>query len=133
MARGFLHPRAAGRFKDRFLRERAAVFVGSTWTTPAMDPVTGLPLDAVPCALIPISDRQPGVTSDERAELAATRVLRFDPDVSIPENARVAVAGHLNPITGQTARWNVKRGTFVTERAPDTTALYKRCDVVRAT
>jgi hypothetical protein len=123
MARAFLHPRAAGSFRERFLRERASVFTGATWTTPLFTDVA--------CALLPV-DRQPATTAQGRAELAAIREFRFDPDVVVPEFARIEVAGHLAP-NGTTARWQPRAGTFVTETAPDGTALYKRCDLTRAT
>lgn len=129
MARALVHPRSAGSFKDRFLRDRATVYVGNTWTTIATDALGNL--SAVPCYLVPIS-RIPAATGAQRAELAAIRDFWFDPDRTIPEDARIMVSGHLAP-DGSPARWNVRRGTFIVERAPDGTVLYKRCDCTRAT
>lgn len=128
MARVLVHPRKAPSFKDRYLRDRATVYVGNTWTTVAADALGNL-VD-VPCYLVPIN-RQPAATSQERADLAAIRDLWFDPSRTIPEDARLTVVGHLAP-DGSLARWNVRRGTFIAERAPDGTALFKRCDCTRA-
>jgi hypothetical protein len=128
MARSLMHPRQAASFKDRFLRERVTAYTGTTYTTVATDALG--PLADVSCYLVPIN-RQAAATGDDRAELASIRDLWFDPDRTIPEGARVVVAGHLAP-DGSPARWNTRRGTFIVERAPDGTALYKQCDVTRA-
>lgn len=86
----------------------------------------------VACRLAHIN-RQPAATASERRELAAIRVLMWDPAFSpTTEALRVTVAGVTGPDGVTLAEWQVNAGTLATMRGPDGQPIYKRADVTRA-
>jgi len=62
-------------------------------------------------------------TSAERDELAARRVLLWDPAYTMPDYAQVLIGGD---------RWNVAQGTATAPRGPSGTVIFRRAIVVRA-
>lgn len=64
-----------------------------------------------------------GSTAPERSELAAMRVLYFDPAYSLPsDHCQVEVRGE---------RWNVLAGTVTDQRDESDVLIYRRCDLTR--
>ena len=66
----------------------------------------------------------PGATSQERDELAARRMLLFDPAYSMPDFAQVDIGGE---------KWNIVQGTAIAPRGPSGAIAFRRVDVTRAT
>jgi hypothetical protein len=62
-------------------------------------------------------------SAPERAELAAVRVLYFDPAYSLPsDHCQVEVRGE---------RWNVVPGTVTDQRDQRDVLCYRKCDLTR--
>ena len=61
--------------------------------------------------------------SEEREEMAARRMLLFDPSYTMPDYAQVVIGAE---------RWNVVQGTAIAARGPSGTVIFRRVDVVRA-
>ncbi len=59
----------------------------------------------------------------ERADIGSRRRLLWEEDYAMPESAQVEVAGE---------RWNVLAGTVGALRGPDSSVVYRRCEVTKA-
>lgn len=59
----------------------------------------------------------------EREDLGSRRRLLWEADYTMPDTARVVVAGE---------SWHVVAGTFGAMRGPRGEVVYRRCEVVRA-
>ncbi len=69
-----------------------------------------------------LSDSGGGRTAQERAELAAQRILIWDSAVEIPAHAQIQIAGQ---------RWAPLAESFAAPSVIDDSALYRRCQVTR--
>jgi hypothetical protein len=58
----------------------------------------------------------------EREDIGSRRRLLWDEVYTMPETAQVEVDGE---------RWNVSPGTYGALRGPDSSVVYRRCEVVR--
>jgi hypothetical protein len=65
--------------------------------------------------------RQNAPSMAQRAEFAAGRVLRWEHDYSMPDNAQLEIGGR---------RWNLRKDTIYQQRAGEH-ALYWTADIVR--
>jgi hypothetical protein len=91
------------------------------------DPTDGdfsvLATSGLRCQLAHVSGGS-ATTAPDRAELAAMRVLYFDPSYSLPsDHCQVEVRGE---------RWNVLAGTVTEQRNVSDVLVYRRCDLMRA-
>jgi hypothetical protein len=59
----------------------------------------------------------------ERGDIGSRRRLLWDEAYTMPETAQVQV---------DSERWNVLAGTVGAVRGPDSSVVYRRCEVVRA-
>ncbi len=75
------------------------------------------------CRLAYISRHVGQTTSGERVEIAQARRLLWEEAYTMPENAQIDVGGE---------RWNVRPGTLGSLRGPDSSVIYRRCEVVEA-
>ena len=80
---------------------------------------------SLPCLLQEIA-AQPPATGPQRAELADTALLYFDPAYTMPETAQVEVDSRPG------IRFNVVAGTVVPDVGPGGIVVMRHCDVRRA-
>jgi len=59
----------------------------------------------------------------EREDIGSRRRLLWEEAYTMPETAQVEVSSE---------RWNVLQGTLGAVRGPDSSVVYRRCEVVRA-